>query len=316
MGQPGVHVGGVKGGLAEVADMTEVKPQSGRVVDEFIKIAGRRRKNGTAGGGGEDKVHVPGKKVSGAGIHRGEDAQVVRQVGNGTKINVPDAAEDGEGGQSQAFIHIEGEGDLGVELRLGQGHGLAEADDAGEIVLALAMADVEGSAVLFLVVAKVDKVRPELALERDGKFNRLEVSIQRLARFVGAVEVEDRAVCGVLLLDEETAVSGQEQDGGAGLAGSRGNEVAKVAVLTVDAGVMEHVHDVDLILLPHDRGTAGTVDADTAVHATKQVCARKGDVVTDVILAITRAAGGRTMQAHAGVVENLGAIVNDRATHP
>src|SRR6266540_1796644 len=178
------------------------------------------------------------------------------------------------------------------------------------------MADVEGGAVLLLVISQVNEVRPELRLERHGKFNRFEVVIERHARLVSAVVVEDQAVDAVLLFHEETAIGGQEQDGGAGLAGFWGDEIAEVAVLARDARAVEQVHDVDLILVPHDGSAAGTVDADAVMHTTKKVGRRKSDVVADIILAIARAARRGTMQADAGVVENLGTIVDDRASRP
>src|SRR5439155_14031159 len=148
------------------------------------------------------------QKVSGAAIDRCENAQVVRVTGRRAEINVANAAQNDQRGESQRLTHLQRAIDLRVQLRLRR-HGLAEPDNAGEVVLACPVAQIEWGAVLLLVITEISKISRYLRKQRNGELDRFKIPVHRHHRLIGQVVIENCAIRVVLLIDEDSAVSSQ-----------------------------------------------------------------------------------------------------------
>src|SRR5438046_1856415 len=117
----------------------------------------------------------------------------------------------------------------------------------------------------------------------------------------------------ILLIDENSSVSTELQEGRAAMGGSRRDEVAQVAVMARKRGPMEHVQNINFVLLAHHRRAARTVDVNLALKIAEQMSRSKGNSVTDVSVSIASTPGSRTVQTHSGIVKDLGPIVEQGA---
>ena len=91
----------------------------------------------------------------------------------------------------------------------------------------------------------------------------------------------------------------------------RSDEITQIGVVTRQSGTVEHVQDINFVLMPHHRRTPGAVDADARLNPAEKMVGRKSNIVADIIVAISSPPRCRTVQAHPGIVKDFGAIIND-----
>ena len=110
-------------------------------------------------------------------------------------------------------------------------------------------------------------------------------------------------------------VGGHLQNGRAGVGGGGGDEIAQVIYGAGQAGPVERVADIHFVLPAHDGRACGAIDADAGVQTPEKVVGRECDVISNVRVAIAHAAGRRALKAHANVMKDFGAAIDERAGH-
>src|SRR5258708_3143423 len=98
-----------------------------------------------------------------------------------------------------------------------------------------------------------------MPLQRHRQFRCFVVAVYGGGGLVGQVEIENRTVRIELLVNEETVVSAELQNGCAAVSGLRCDEITEIIMMTGQGSSLKHVQDEDFVLLPNCRCAAGSI---------------------------------------------------------
>ncbi|OPZ96659.1 MAG: hypothetical protein BWY71_01869 [Planctomycetes bacterium ADurb.Bin412] len=96
------------------------------------------------------------------------------------------------------------------------------------------------------------------------------------------------------------------------MAGFRYNQVNQIIVHTGDAGVIEHMFDVDFILASDDGISSGTIHTDGSMDSPEEMVRREMNVITLVGVPVAGPAGGAALEPDARMVIYLVFIIYHR----
>ena len=129
---PGGHVGLVENRMTDVVEVPEIEPLAGGIDRQLLEF----RVGENPHGGVEREVHVMGEIKHPAIGRAGVELAVMMRV---REEGIPRPAGTGIGGGTQPLVHIQHIVHRGVEGRTARIEELGHGDDAGVIILILAI---------------------------------------------------------------------------------------------------------------------------------------------------------------------------------